>query len=411
MNRNDAIDKLIKNWSIPWDIAAVVVEGKSSVDLKRFTFSSPEDISSFIKNYGFDVENARDRRVMHAMIVESISFILRKLIPSELRNDLKPPKEIFLCDDPSFLLGWASSIDKKFSYRQAWACAVLRVIHTISHIEDVKRITNLSEAREQIFNRFEPYVWRDGQGRLQFGTEDDHLEIEKIDYKGTKTRDSIILKLLHKRANIAETIYDLMGVRIVTKELKDVLLVVKLLTKYQMVTFANTHPSRARNTMLDFGKAREFLKEKVAQLSEGTLTHDDFFRQFDELNISYNYETEIQNPHSSTQYRSIQLTSRQLLRIPMESFSWLKKLQEKIDAGRLEKRKKAILEEFIALVEDWPNVSQSKVESVFFPYEVQIVDRQTYFSNQFGEAAYDRYKEAQIKTARKRVLGAVLRSV
>ena len=44
----------------------------------------------------------------------------------------------------------------------------------------------------------------------------------------------------------------------------------------------------------------------------------------------------------------------------------------------------------------------------FFPFEIQIIDQDTYQQNQLGSANHDRYKQSQIRSARRRALGAVL---
>ena len=60
-----------------------------------------------------------------------------------------------------------------------------------------------------------------------------------------------------------ETIHDLLGIRIVVKNLYDILLVLKILLEQHIVVFANLHPSRTRNNLFqlsDFKNSLELLK-------------------------------------------------------------------------------------------------------------------------------------------------------
>jgi uncharacterized protein (TIGR04562 family) len=43
-----------------------------------------------------------------------------------------------------------------------------------------------------------------------------------------------------------------------------------------------------------------------------------------------------------------------------------------------------------------------------FPYEIQVLDAQSYLENKSGKSAHTLYKQKQLATARKRVLGALV---
>ena len=44
----------------------------------------------------------------------------------------------------------------------------------------------------------------------------------------------------------------------------------------------------------------------------------------------------------------------------------------------------------------------------FFPFEIQIMDKQTFLINQKGLGSHTEYKQNQLEAARKRVLGKIL---
>jgi uncharacterized protein (TIGR04562 family) len=49
-------------------------------------------------------------------------------------------------------------------------------------------------------------------------------------------------------------------------------------------------------------------------------------------------------------------------------------------------------------------------EEAFFPFEIQIFDETSFKDTQKGQSSHERYKESQIKAARRRVLAPVFRS-
>lgn len=77
------------------------------------------------------------------------------------------------------------------------------------------------------------------------------------------------------------------------------------------------------------------------------------------------------NPHSSTQYTSIQLTARQMIVI-QDPFNF--------------------------------NISYR----FFFPFEIQILDWESYMESRTGRASHNEYKKSQTTAVRNRVLGNVL---
>ncbi|MBP9708154.1 MAG: TIGR04552 family protein [Oligoflexales bacterium] len=407
----------ISDWYMPWDIVDVLISGRSSIDLPRLYVKSLEEAREFVRSYGFDPDSAEDQRLMHSMIIESLAFIANKLMPLEWSEGQLPPKEVLYCDDPCQLILMASSSEGQL---QAWACAVLRVLHTISHIEDVKKIVNMNQARQQIIQRFQSFIFRDSEGRLWLGskkleTEEDikngfskKVHLEKFESKSLKTRDSIILKLLHKRANIAETIYDLVGVRIVAKTALDAVLVVKYLRELQLVSYPNTHPARARNTLMDADKFQVQLRSLLEFYESGVLNEDEFYKLLKKIIVQPSHNPRI-NPHTFVSYRSIQLTCRQLVRMRDPALFWVDKVRKSLADEEIKPEKRAVLGEFIEFIDSWTHFAPGRSDLSFFPYEVQILDRDSYLQNQYGAASYDRYKQSQVKTARKRVLGPLIK--
>jgi uncharacterized protein (TIGR04562 family) len=334
-----------------------------------------------------------------------------------------------MADDPRVILMAASDRGQKNAHRQKWACCALKLMHTIAHIDGIQRLLDQTAAYQQIMERFYRYLFRDDAGELFFGrNHKEAVSLSHVEWKHRKTRDSMILKLLHKPANVAETIYDMVGVRIVTKNLSDVMIAVKFLHDLNIVSFANCSPRRARNTLIDAENFRLSLESLLTLVKAGQIPVDEFPKAVDTV-ISKNalsYD-EPSNPHSSQEYRSIHLTCRQMIRYPDPSKFWLIKLEEALKrlspddpkrksileilkvAGTEEVAQKTPSEHFHNTSSDDEIGSNGRYElSGFFPFEVQLMDVESYQKNMSGDRKHSVYKTAQVKTARKRILGSVL---
>lgn len=403
----DAKKQIAAHWQFRWPVMDVLIGGESSIDTPSTYVRTMEDATRFLLAYGYNPDHPADARLMHGVIVEALAFIERELMPREWRGGLRPPPEIMACDDARWLLVWAAVHDDAHRVRRAWACAVLRVAHSIAHIEGSYRYVNVDAARDQIKSRFEEYLQRNAAGEVTgFGQGDLVVPLAKFDWKAAKSRQSILLKLLHKRANVAETIYDLVGVRMVTTSQADALLLIRMLTDLGIVSYPNCIPARARNTLLDVDKFRAELDNLRGLLMSDKITSDQFRKRMSALVFPPPAE-DPGNPHSAHSYRSIQLTGRQLIRGMNPAFGWLQRFEEGTRAfGRTQASK--ALKELAAALKGWHGMQRELDMCAFFPFEIQIMDQKSYSQNSQGAAAHGRYKSSQLRAARRRVLGEVL---
>lgn len=403
--------KIAQHWSFPWSIMDVLIGGKSSIDLLELSLSSEKDAHLFLESYGYFPSMDKDRKKMHSVLIEALYFIEKFLMPKEWKHGLVPPDEVLLCDDPTKLLLYASpkiNDDSSASkIRQAWACATLKVMHTISHLDDLHRLNNIQEARSQIMGRFQKALFRDMNGKLWFGDDKNYIELARVDWKPYKSRNSMILKLLHKPANVAETIFDLLGVRIVTKNLSETLLAVKFLRQFYLVDFANIHPARSRNNLIDVDQFHMHIETLKQMLLNGNINVEGFEAMVKKLDTPVNLR-KTSNPHSSSHYRSIQLTCRQRVRYLDPYTTWQEKLHNYSKEKKISSENNRVIIEFLRFARQWNHAEKHKEISIFFPFEVQIMDEEAARTIEQGEASHDRYKRAQIRTARRRILSKVL---
>ncbi len=406
-------ERLSRLWNFNWPVMDVLIGGDSSIDLPRLDFLNADSARNFLASYGYNVDEAADRRKLHAIFIEAVLFIERFLMPQEWQVGLRPPAELLTNPDPVRLLLHASAADDARDDLAKWSCAILRVMHTIAHIEGFWRVIGLETARKSIQQRFTKHMETRADQRLYLGSGDEAVELVQLDWKDGKSRESIILKLLHKRGNVAETIYDLLGVRIVTKHLSDVMLVVKCLQAYHIVTFPNCNPARSRNTLIDADKFKDGIVMLNDMISTGKLTQQEFLHLLDRASVpavsekTRKTESVSANPHTGHNYRSIQLTCRYLVNMPNPTMGWARKLDE-MTGSTFSPEKVAVVNELKDWLLQWHTLQDEQDVRVFVPFEIQIMDQQAYSDNKAGDAAHDRYKASQIRTARRRVLAEIL---
>lgn len=395
-------------WDIPWDILDCLIGGKSSIDLDELDFHDFDDTTTFIKNYGYNPENPNDQKAIYAVFIEAICFIEKHLVkPREWGKSIYPPEEILNFDDIRQLILWASSKDPDDEHLKAWACAILRVMHTISHIDSLNRQAHLKFARRHLNKKVQKYLTRDNEGNLWFGNEKHIIPLERVDWKYEKTRTSIILKLLHKKDNVSETIYDLFGVRFVTKRVCDTLVLVNLLHKLNIATFSNCLPARSRNTLVDT-KAYKIKVTELLKLNEKDKIDE---VEFEKRIIEFNTLTRGDmghNPHSSSSYRSLQFTCRQMVKFPTPQLAWYSKLIQGIATTDVDERTFDLLQSVRVFIEGWDQMKEMLTTKAFIPFEIQIFDHDSYLDSQSGKSRHDRYKSSQVRAARKRVIGSLI---
>ena len=387
----------------------VMIGGKSAIDLTNIKVRDWDDATKFLCHYGFDPEKKEDAKFIHAVIVEAIDFIRRYLLPTEWARGKRPPDQMLKTHDARQFLLWASASGPKDRIYQVWACSILRVMHTISHIEGVRRHFNFDATIDQIIERIEKHIFQDKAGNTRFGNENGSIELYKAELKRKKSRDSIILKLLHKKGNVAETIYDMIGVRLVTKSLPAVMQAVKLLRDLHMITFPNCNPGRARNTLLDIEHFKGNLEVLKTMLNEKRIQKKDFDTLIDRIVIPKEKKDKStsQNPHTGDNYKSVQLTCRQLVYNSTPGHKWLENIEAYLQSSNIEENARPLLEGLANNCRLYFN-AYPRIAYGYLPFEVHILDKASYLQNKTGSASHDHYKSSQLRAARRRVLAEVL---
>lgn len=362
------------SYLFPWETLTSIIGGESAIDVPRLHLRSLEEAESFLSCYGYDWQKAAHRREASKIRALAIRFVEEVLLADAPGYEI--PAAIRRREDVRRLLLWASA--PPTSARQRWSCVLLRVMHTFAHANSNLNSRFGPQVRAQILERFDGHVRALPGGGFQLGDGPWGVRLAHFEVKPPKGLQAAVIKLLHKVENVAASIFDWVGVRFVTQNRFDALLVVRYLRTHNIIMFANVKPRRSRNTLLDMGLLRGLLAgleseaeqapERLQARLEALRAEVESWPRSEESGRPY-------NPFSARTYQSIQFTGRQRIRLPRSLHL------EGAEPDEL---------------------------SFFFPFEVQILDQESYEASRSGQASHETYKARQIDAIRKRVLGDLL---
>lgn len=395
----------LKNYIFDWDVFDVVVGGRSALDSNFFVAKLDDitEVNKFLKGYGLDPDNPVARAELFGNFQEAIQFIKRYFLrdgsPDGL--DLEIPTSLFTVTDISGLFLMATGNSDHSVEEQLWAEIALKVMHTILHADKDLRSNYFNQIQTQIFDKFYRFLHRDNDNNLFLKSGDISIPLVDFETKSKKSRDSVIIKLLHKAENVAEELFDRVGVRLVTKNKLDILKVLQFMIRNYVITPHNIKPSRSLNTIFDISLFRTKYSNLVKMALRNNLSEERFVsavnREIDECSFE-NTESD-HNLHSSAKYRSVQFTCRQLIKYKnpfLAEFFKLRKMAKDEDS--------AVAKELLGL--DFSSLSRDV--RFFYPFEVQVVDETSYRINSEGEASHTEYKKAQRIYAMNRVFKKLL---
>lgn len=377
---------------LPPEITRVVLGGGSSIDQNGLNLGSRDEARDFALNYGYDLDIPHHRAHVVRVFEDALAFTEEVILEG---TGLDVPAEIVDLQDPLDLLIWASQ--KPRDHRGSWACVLLRVMHTLLHVDNNVYLRFLPEIQQQIFDRYDHFLVPrpDGTWLLKGKYEVPLLAVKR---KESKDRVSMLLKLLHKPENVAETIYDQIGIRFVAEDLVGVLAVLRFLLDHHVLMATHIKPSRTRNLMIDM----DALNRWMAGLPDGfTLARlGPTERQFLARSLMLRQRKSDVNPFSASSYSAIQFTARTLVRLASPAVTALQRVQSRFgDLGRPEQADLLHIPELIQEQEEF---------TFFFAHEVQIMEKTGFESVVSGPASHSEYKLRQREAARKRVLQGIV---
>ncbi len=376
---------------LPPEVTRVVLGGGSPIDLDSLAIHSREAARDFALNYGYDLGIAAQRAHVMRVYEDALDFLEGVVLDG---TDLHVPPGLGGLEDPLDLLVWAS--ERPTTHRGRWACALLRVMHTLFHVDHNINLRSLPEIQRQVFSRYDRFLVREGGRLLLRGAYD--VPLVAVERKENKDRVSMLLKMLHKPENVAETIYDQIGIRFVAEDHLGVLMVIRFLLDHHVLMPTHIKPSRSRNLMIDLQALEAWMQDLPPAFCIQELSPER--RRELSARLALKSPGEGQNPFSSRDYAAVQFTARTLIRLPSPATRALETLQERLQTmGDTEVSDLARIPELIQETEEF---------TFFFAHEVQVMESSGFQSAQSGPASHAEYKQRQRDAARRRVLQGIL---
>ena len=393
---------LFEKFQLDWESLDLVIEGKSAFDAERFLGGTlrPDSIDSFLAGYGLLNPGPVMKAELFGNFQEALQLIRRYFLKEgseETGIDLKIPSKIFMITDLEELVRLAAQEEE--TEDKLWAEVILKVVHTILHVDKDLRNKFFKNIQTQVFDRFYRYIQRDSNNKLYLGKEGQYdLPLLEFDTKSKKSRDSVIIKLIHKAENVAEELFDRVGIRFVTENRFDCLRVINFLISQGVVVAQNIKPSRSQNSLINFEAFKNSYLELISKAEKEKLSEAELLQEIENIIEPHNVQNiDFENAHSSDQYRSLQFTARQLIRYRDPFLDEFNKFKQHISEQYAEDA------ELISKMKSLNTSNISKTIEFFYPYEIQVVDKESHENNLVGEASHQEYKKAQVISARNRL--------
>jgi uncharacterized protein (TIGR04562 family) len=394
----------LENYQFDWDMLNVVINGRSAFDSPTFLGKviNKNMSSSFLEGYGTYIDDPIKKAELFGNFQEALQFIKRYFLKEgnkESGLDLVIPNSILMISDVAQLTLILESNDDEYDENtKSWADIILKVVHTILHVDKDLRSNYFKIIQTQIFDKFYRYMNRNSSNKLFLGVGGScEIPLIEFDTKSKKTRDSVILKLLHKAENVAEELFDRVGVRFIASSKIDCLKIINFLINQNVIVPQNIKPSRSNNSMVDLEKFQKSFPSIVELARKNNLREDRFSDALErELEEELFPESRSDNIHSLDSYRAIQFTCRQLVRYEDPFVSEFKKLKSFINKNHSS-------DEVHQMINKIDTSNLARDIEFFYPYEVQVIDEKSNKNNLQGDASHKEYKKSQIISARNRL--------
>ena len=346
-----------------------MVGGVSALDILRLNVETPDQANAFIEAYGFSLQSELDREELWSTHRRAVALIKDQLLEEgeSIPEELYDPAQL---TDVGQLLIYASSRRPEDRELQRWSCAILRVMHVFVHLRNDLFSAFSDEIQSQILKPLQDSIASDPvAGSIALGSPADGIRLHKFDIKPFKTTASSVIKLLARPERVALTLLDKLGVRFVTRSVFDSFRVIRFLVERNIVSYPHIIPDQSNNTLYPLNL---FLEEMERLKSEPAP------RELDEIEALLSARLrdaagkaeflQKANEFSASDYRFIKFINRKLITVSV---------------GQGERQRPF---------------------RFFYPFEIQVMDYDTYVRNLSGPMAHDAYKDRQRMRARDRVL-------
>jgi uncharacterized protein (TIGR04552 family) len=323
----------------------LLLSGGSVIDWHRLGFSDGMEVDRFLRVNELDPARPEDMERLEELREEAVEYLTRNFgyrIPEAVASGM-PARELFLL---------ASSRGR----RQIYACMVLKAMHVLHHLAGRELLFKLPVSDDEVFGFVEAKVVKVVE------------EIRAAGYPivefawSRKERDSLITKLLAKKASIAAHVYDKLRFRLITRSMDDLPAVLNELL-HRLVPFNYVIPDESVNGILSF---RRLVDENPS-----------LARYTDQLQVPLDAEEmrgDGSNEFSGPSYRVINFVTDLPVRI----------------------------DEYLCRV---PQAEDDLGSVIFVLTEFQVMDAETARKNEEGENSHQAYKDRQQERVKARLSG------
>lgn len=326
---------------IPWSTLKAIISGNSVLELNSLHIKNKQDAFKFLQTYGFDLKCSKDRSFVKNIQGAGLRLLSDTLLPyqniSKIPDKYREmsPSELLIEASQNFNQNWPN-----------WPCIILKVYHCAAHA----LLTHDSKVHElaitKLSKRFLPYLTEKDSG-LWFGDSDCEIPLVTYQIKKEKDVSRIMLKLLRKPGNLANLVYDHVGIRFVTHDIYSAILLIKFLRSRHVISYVNVLPELSKNSLSDLEQVQSMYEKSGSPFVE---------RKNNDVAQSVHNE----NPFSSGSYQMIKFVERLLVNL---------------DGGN----------------------------RIFFPYEIQILDKNAWESSHTDDCTHDRYEKRQLLSVQQRL--------
>lgn len=385
----------LSQWHHDWLPINQTIQGESIVDFPHLNVRTKNEAKTFLKAYGYDIEDPIVYEEIWRVYFEALHFIRNVL----LEHNETLPSSFYERTSQNDIIKLLVDASTSQGERSAWACAILRVMHTISHLDNDLKLENFHTAREKIFAQFDPFVHQVAPRKWSFGKIGEvQIPLVRYQKKIKKERNSMIVKLISKAQNDVELIYDSLGIRFVVEKKIDAVRLVEKFFELGAISYANIQPRKSFNNLLDVKVLQAKMEELKRDVEIGRLSSQEADERYSLLDIPLMKQEEagVKNSFSSPHYRSLQFTCQHLVHVQDSILPILEKVRSQLEKTMAGRR----------FLKSFPIVLRER-KAFYYPYEIQITDKESYVENLRGRSSHKDYKEKRRMMARKRVLGGI----
>jgi len=226
------------------DVEAVrlILRGGSPIDWHRLNYQTLSEVDEFLRVNLLDVDDERDMARLQYLHREAIRYLQRNF-------KFRFPVEVEKPADVRHLFLYASE-QGRLNRVQVLACVVIKTMHTINHLEARELLLETAISEAELIQVVQEQLLARARQLTESGLPIVHF------YGSRKARDSMVNKLLSKKASRASDILDKLRFRIVTESRDDLLPVLALLLR-SVFPWNQITAGQSSNNLLDFRRALE----------------------------------------------------------------------------------------------------------------------------------------------------------